>query len=101
MTEPDPAGSDFLAQVCVRWEAATAAGRGGRRPGRPPAHRPGARPRGLLVPVLPLFRLGLGGRLGSGRQWWPWITLADEVGAIRHLLTADVSGPVNLTGPSR
>ena len=47
----------------------------------------------------PLFRLGLGGRLGSGRQYWPWISLADEIGAIRHLLTADVSGPVNLTGP--
>ena len=54
---------------------------------------------GLLARVLPLFRLGLGGRLGSGRQYWPWISLADEVGAIRFLLTEDVHGPVNLTGP--
>jgi uncharacterized protein len=46
-----------------------------------------------------VFRLGLGGRMGNGRQYWPWISLADEIGAIRHLLTADVAGPVNLTGP--
>jgi uncharacterized protein len=46
-----------------------------------------------------VFRVGLGGRMGNGRQYWPWICLADEIGAIRHLLTADVSGPVNLTGP--
>ena len=55
----------------------------------------------MLMQVLGLvFRLGLGGRLGSGRQYWPWISLDDEIGAIRHLLTADVSGPVNLTGPA-
>ena len=54
----------------------------------------------MLMQVLgTVFRLGLGGRMGSGRQYWPWISLADEIGAIRHLLTADVSGPVNLTGP--
>jgi NAD dependent epimerase/dehydratase family enzyme len=54
----------------------------------------------MLVQVMgTLFRLGLGGRLGDGRQYWPWISLTDEIGAIRHLLTADVSGPVNLTGP--
>ena len=54
----------------------------------------------MLMQVMgPIFRLGLGGRLGDGRQYWPWISLADEIGAIRHLLTADVSGPVNLTGP--
>ena len=55
----------------------------------------------MLMQVLGLvFRLGLGGRMGSGRQYWPWISLRDEVDAIRFLLTADVSGPVNLTGPS-
>jgi NAD dependent epimerase/dehydratase family enzyme len=54
----------------------------------------------MLVQVMgPVFRLGLGGRMGDGRQYWPWISLTDEIGAIRHLLTADVSGPVNLTGP--
>jgi len=99
--EAFPAGTDFLAQVCTRWESATA-----------PAEEAGIRVvhlrtglvigRGaLLTKVLGLvFRLGLGGRMGSGRQFWPWISLRDEVDAIRFLLTADVSGPVNLTGPT-
>jgi uncharacterized protein (TIGR01777 family) len=98
--EDAPAGEDFLAQLCVQWEAATE-----------PAADAGVRVatlrtglvlgRGaMLVQVLGLvFRLGLGGRLGSGRQYWPWISLTDEVAAIRFLLTADVSGPVNLTAP--
>ena len=101
VTEEDPAGADFLAQLCVRWEAATA-----------PAETAGIRVvhlrsglvldrSAMLVQVMgPVFRLGLGGRMGDGRQYWPWISLADEIGAIRHLLTADVSGPVNLTGPA-
>ena len=100
VTEQDPPGSDFLAQLCVQWEAATA-----------PAEAAGVRVvhlrtglvldrSAMLVQVLGrIFRLGLGGRMGSGQQYWPWISLTDEVGAIRHLLTADVSGPVNLTGP--
>ncbi|WP_116452436.1 TIGR01777 family oxidoreductase [Blastococcus litoris] len=100
VTEEDPAGSDFLAQVCAQWEAATA-----------PAEEAGVRVvrmrtglvldrKAMLMQVLgTVFRLGLGGRIGSGRQYWPWISLADEVGAMRHLLTADVSGAVNLTGP--
>jgi uncharacterized protein (TIGR01777 family) len=54
---------------------------------------------GALAKQLPLFRFGLGGRLGSGTQWLPWIALEDEVGAIVHLLTADVEGPVNLAAP--
>ncbi|TFV65242.1 UNVERIFIED_ORG: TIGR01777 family protein [Bacillus sp. AZ43] len=99
--EDAPPGGDFLARVCVQWEAATA-----------PAAEAGVRvvllrtglvlgADALLVKVLGLvFRLGLGGRLGSGRQYWPWVSLADEVGAIRHLLTADVSGPVNVTAPT-
>jgi uncharacterized protein (TIGR01777 family) len=100
VTETDPAGSDFLAQVCAQWEAATA-----------PAETAGIRVAHLrsglvldrsamLMQFLgPVFRLGLGGRMGDGRQYWPWISLVDEIGAMRHLLTADVSGPVNLTGP--
>jgi uncharacterized protein (TIGR01777 family) len=99
--ESFPAGADFLAQVCAQWEAATA-----------PAEAAGVRVAHLrtglvighdamLVKILGLvFRLGLGGRMGSGRQYWPWISLRDEVDAIRFLLTADVSGPVNLTGPT-
>jgi uncharacterized protein (TIGR01777 family) len=54
---------------------------------------------GLLKPLLPLFRLGLGARLGSGGQWLSWISLADAVAALEYLLTADVTGAVNLTGP--
>ena len=50
--------------------------------------------------VLPLARLGLAGPLGSGRQWWPWITLADEVAALIHLVDhPEVTGPVNVVGP--
>jgi uncharacterized protein (TIGR01777 family) len=100
VTEQDPPGSDFLAQLCVQWEAATAA-----------AEAAGIRVvhlrtglvldrSAMLVQVLGrIFRLGLGGRMGDGKQYWPWISLTDEVGAIRHLLTAQVSGPVDLTGP--
>jgi uncharacterized protein (TIGR01777 family) len=93
-------GSDFLADVCVAWEAATA-----------PAVDAGVRVAtlrtglvlargGLLGRLAPLFKLGVGGKLGSGRQYMPWIGLADEVDAIRFLLTAPVSGPVNLTAPT-
>ena len=55
---------------------------------------------GALAEQLPFFRLGLGGRIGSGRQWFSWISLRDEVDAIVHLLEHDVSGPVNLTAPN-
>ena len=98
--EEAPAGDDFLARVCVQWEAATA-----------PAADAGVRVAtlrtglvlgrgGLLGRLAPLFRLGLGGRLGSGRQYVPWISLTDEVDAIRFLLTAPVTGPVDLTAPT-
>ena len=56
--------------------------------------------RGALAKQLLPFKLGVGGRLGSGAQWQSWIALEDEVAAICHLLTADVSGPVNLTAPN-
>lgn len=94
-------GGGFLAGVCRRWETSTAAAA---EAGVRVVHlRSGlvcSRRGGLLGPVLPLARAGLAGPLGSGRQWWSWISLADEVGAIRHLLgRGDVAGPVNLTGP--
>ena len=98
--ETAPAAGDFLAEVTRRWEGATepAAEAGVRvallRTGLVCGHG------GLLGKLVPLVKLGLGGPLGSGRQWWSWISMADEVGAIRHLLTHDVSGPVNLTGPA-
>jgi uncharacterized protein (TIGR01777 family) len=99
--ESTPVGSGFLAQVCHDWEAATAA-----------AERAGARVvrvrtglvlspfGGLMGQLKPLFAAGLGGRLGSGQQYMPWISLADEVGAIRFAIEHDeLSGPVNLSGP--
>jgi uncharacterized protein (TIGR01777 family) len=98
--ESAPSGDDFLADVCRQWEAATG-----------PAATAGVRVAllrtglvlaggGMLGRLRPLFALGLGGKLGSGEQYWPWISVRDEVDAIRFLLTSDVSGPVNLTGPS-
>lgn len=99
--ENGPTGEGFLAEVCRQWEAATApAGAAGVRV----AHlRTGivlSGDGGALGPQLRVFRLGLGAPLGSGRQWLSWISLRDEVAAIRHLLTADVDGPVNLVGPA-
>ena len=54
---------------------------------------------GALAKTLPLFKLGLGGRIGSGEQYWSWISLTDEIGAIRFLLEHEIHGAVNLTGP--
>jgi uncharacterized protein (TIGR01777 family) len=101
LTESSPAGTGFLTDVVEAWEAAAA-----------PAVAAGARvvflrtgivqsaDGGALKKQLPLFKLGLGGRMGSGRQWLSWISIDDEVGAIRHLLRNDVRGPVNLTAPN-
>ena len=99
--ETAPAGDDFLAKVCVDWEAAAApAAAAGIRV---PFLRTGivlTADGGALAKMLPLFRFGLGGRMGSGKQWWSWISMADEVGAIRWLLDHDISGPVNATAPT-
>ena len=100
--ESDPPGTGFLADVCRDWEAATAkaADAGARvvllRTGLviSPAG-------GLLGRLRPLWKGFLGARLGTGRQYMPWISLDDEVGAIRFALeTATLAGPVNLTGPT-
>jgi uncharacterized protein (TIGR01777 family) len=99
--ETAPPGEDFLASVCVQWEAAAEQARAAGV--RVAELRTGLllAPESLLVTILgTVFRLGLGGRLGSGKQYWPWISLRDEVDAIRFLLTSDVSGPVNLTAPA-
>lgn len=100
LTEASPVGEGFLPEVVVAWEAAA-----------DPARAAGIRTvhlrsgvvlddeGGALAKQLPLFKLGLGGRFGSGRQWLPWISIDDEVGAIVHLLTSSVAGPVNLTAP--
>ena len=102
LTEDSSRGSDFLADVCLEWEAAA-----------DPAREAGIRvvhtrnalvlsPNGgALGTTLPIFKLGLGGKIGSGRQYWSWITLEDQVGAIIHCLTSeDVSGPVNAGSPN-
>lgn len=100
LTETSGAGSDFLAEVCTQWEASTAAAEAS---GVRVAHlRTGivvGKSGGAVAKTLPLFKLGLGGRLGSGKQWWSWISLTDQIGAIRYLMDNEVAGAVNLTGP--
>lgn len=102
LSEVSMPGTGFLAEVCQQWELATQ-----------PAHQAGIRvvhlrfglvlcpSGGMLAKLLPVFRWGLGGRLGSGRQWLSWISLEDVVAGIQHLLAHEsLSGPVNLTSPS-
>ena len=100
LTEESPTGAGFLAQVCRDWEAAARPARdAGIRVVHPRTGLVLSAEGGALAKQLPLFRAGLGGRLGSGRQWWSSISLTDEVRALEWLLEADVDGPVNLTGP--
>ena len=100
LDEASSAGSGFLAQVCRDWEAAADPARdAGIRVAHPRTGVVLSRSGGALGEMLPFFRLGIGGRIGSGRQWMSWITLHDEVEALLWLLTADVEGPVNLTAP--
>jgi uncharacterized protein len=100
LTEASGPGSGFLTEVVQAWEGATrAAADAGIRTA---CFRTGivlSADGGALAKQLPLFRLGVGGRMGPGTQWLPWIALDDEVGAIVHLLTADVEGAVNLCAP--
>ena len=100
LTEAEPAGSDFLAGVCREWEAEAAVAEGfGVRvvrsrtgvvlgPGSP-----------FLRPQLPLYRMGFGGRVGSGRQWWSWVHIDDLTGLLTYALEHPISGPVNATAP--
>lgn len=101
LTETSPNGEGFVPGVCQAWEAAAG-----------PAVRAGVPvvflrtglvldpAAGALARMMPLLRLGLAGPLGSGRQWWAWITRADHVRAMMHLLGSDVTGPVNLSAPT-
>ena len=94
-------GSGFLAELVRDWEAAARpAATAGIRVVHPRTGLVLSREGGMLGKTLPLFRLGLGGRLGSGGQWMSWISLPDEVAALRLLIDRDdVTGPVNLTAP--
>jgi uncharacterized protein (TIGR01777 family) len=96
------AGSDFLAQLCVQWEAAAApVADAGIRAAQLRTGLVLSPQGGLLARLRPIVKAGIGGRLGTGRQFCPWISLTDEVAAIRFILDhAPLSGPVNLTAPS-
>ncbi|WP_405498382.1 TIGR01777 family oxidoreductase [Nocardia sp. NBC_00511] len=102
VTETSPAGTGFLAGLCADWEAATEpAADAGVRTVLLRSAVVLARHGGMLGMLYPLYYLGLGGRLGSGRQYVPWISLDDEVGAIAYALTNEsLSGPVNMVGPA-
>ncbi|HET7397480.1 MAG TPA: TIGR01777 family oxidoreductase [Intrasporangium sp.] len=102
LTEASPAGTDFLAGLVTRWEAATApAAEAGLSVATARTGLVMAADGGAFAPLLRVTRLGLGGPLGSGRQYWPWITLADEARALAHLIDrTDLTGPVNLVSPS-
>lgn len=98
VNEGDRPGDDFLASVCKEWEAAA--------DGAPSVRTVKIRTGLVLDPtggalgrMMPLFKFGLGGRLGNGKQWWSWITLHDEIKAISFLLEKDIEGPINLTSP--
>jgi uncharacterized protein (TIGR01777 family) len=101
LTEKSGPGSGFLADVTKAWEQeAMAIEDAGIRAVTMRSGIVLSRHGGALGRLLPLIRLGAGGPLGPGRQWWSWITLEDEVRAIQFLLLADeISGPVNLTAP--
>jgi uncharacterized protein (TIGR01777 family) len=101
LTETSEPGTGFQAEVCRRWEEATAeAEEAGIRVVHLRSAVVLARTGGALAKQLPLFRAGLGGRLGRGDQWLSWITLRDEVGAIIHALdTPSLSGPLNASAP--
>ena len=100
LDESSSRGSDFLADVCRDWEtAADPARAAGIRVAHPRTGVVLSGSGGALAEMLPFFRLGIGGRIGNGRQWMSWITLHDEVEALMWLITADVEGPVNLTAP--
>ena len=99
VSEDDRPGDDFLAAVCKEWEGAADTASGTRtvkiRNGLVLEPTSGA-----MGKMLPLFKFGLGGKLGNGKQWWSWITLHDQLKAICYLLEKDIEGPVNLVSPN-
>lgn len=102
VTETDPAGHGFLADVVVAWEAAAhPASDAGIRVVHPRTGLVVAGDGGAWGRMFPLFKAGIGGKLGSGKQYWSWISLRDEISALTYLLENEsLSGPVNLTAPT-
>jgi uncharacterized protein len=116
LTEDSVSGNGFLPEVCREWEAATkTAANAGIRTVNLRIGLVLSRDGGALKPMLLPFRLGLGGRIGSGRQWWSWIHIVDLVSAMHHILqnasnsnverrasppSRPISGPINMTAPN-
>jgi len=101
LREGSAPGTGFLADVCREWESATqAAAAAGIRTVQIRTGVVLSSKGGALAKMLPPFKMGLGGRIGSGRQWMSWIDVQDMAGAIQHILKTDqLSGPVNLVAP--
>lgn len=99
VTETDKGGTDFLSVVCREWEAAADLA---------PSVRTIKLRTGLVLDptggalgrMLPIFKFGFGGKLGSGKQWWSWITLHDQIRAMIFLMNSKLEGAVNLTSPN-
>ncbi|WP_447006317.1 TIGR01777 family oxidoreductase [Saccharothrix isguenensis] len=98
--EASPSGTGFLAELCRQWEAATQPADEHARVARLRTGLVISPSGGLFGRIKPLFSFFLGGRLGNGRQYMPWISLDDAVSAIRFVVEHDISGPVNVTAPS-
>jgi uncharacterized protein len=102
VTEESPAGMDFLAGICLRWEAEAMRAASDRT--RVVCIRTGLvleRDGGALAPMLPPFKFGVGGRVGSGRQYWPWIHRDDWIALVHWAIeTPAASGPLNATAPN-
>lgn len=100
LDESSPAGTGFLADVVVAWEAAAREAPEGVRVALARTGLVIAPSGGAFAPLRLMARFGLAGPISSGRQHWPWVALKDEVAGLIHLIDSDVSGPVNLVGPT-
>ena len=98
--ENSAAGRGFLAEVVQAWEDAAQPARSVSRVAHTRFGLILTPKGGSLQAMLPLFKLGMGGRLGSGEQIWSWVTIHDVLSAISHVATTDLSGPVNVTAPN-
>jgi len=100
LSEESAPGDTFLAEICTVWEdEARQAEELGLRVARLRLAPVIGRRSGLMKSVLPPFRVGLGGRIGSGQQWWPWLHIKDLVEAVDCILDREITGPVNMTAP--